>query len=103
MEGDRIGDLERQLTLGSEDGYVLVRLGLIRIFGIVLGLALRSCDRIGVQRVGLPMDYHGSEGHLEFVLFDLDDATGYLGALGNYRFSFHLDRLREACVNSVRA
>src|SRR5260370_14473597 len=42
------------------------------------------------------MDYHGSEGHLEFALFDLDDATGYLGALGNYRFSIHLDRLGEA-------
>src|SRR5260370_19890195 len=68
----------------------------MRILGIGLGLALWSDDRIGVQRVGLPVDFHRSEGHLQFVLPDLDDATGDLGALGNHGLSIYLDRLGEA-------
>ena len=38
------------------------------------------------------MDFHRSEGHLYFVLFDLDDAAGYLGALGDHRLSIYLNR-----------
>src|SRR5260370_40944793 len=94
-DGGGLGELERQLTLGSEEGDVFVRLGL-GVVGIGFGLALRSYDRIGVQRVGFPVDFHRSERHLDFVLFDLDDAAGYLGALGNHRLSIYLDRLGEA-------
>src|SRR5437016_14676594 len=75
--GDLLRDLECQLTLGCEESYVLVCFGLTRILGIVFGLALRSGDRIGVQLVGLPVDFHRSERHLQFVLFNLDDAAGY--------------------------
>ena len=46
-DGGWLGELERQLTLGSEKSYVLVRLGL-GILGIGFGLALRSYDRIAV-------------------------------------------------------
>src|SRR6266436_1799765 len=94
--GGGLGELERQLTLGSEEGYVFVRLGLSRILGIGFGLALRSYNRIGVQRVGFPVDFHRSERHLQFVLSDLDDAAGYLGALGNHGLSVYLDRGSKA-------
>src|SRR6266851_3229497 len=95
-DGGGLGELERQLALGSEEGYVLVRLGLSRILGIGFGLALRSRDRIGVQRVGFPVDFHRSERHLQFALSDLDDAAGYLGAPGNHGLSIYLNRGSEA-------
>src|SRR5216684_1198945 len=91
--GGGLGELERQLALGSEEGYVLVGLGLSCILGIGFGLALRSRDGIAVQWVGFPVDFHRSERHLDFVLLDLDDAAGYLGALGNHGLSVHLNRL----------
>ena len=43
-DGCRLGELERQLALGGEQGYVLVRLGFVGTLGIALGLALRSGD-----------------------------------------------------------
>src|SRR5260370_24143541 len=77
-------------------GYVLVGLGFIGILGIAFGLVLRSSNRIGFQVVGLPVDYNRSESHLEFVLFDLDNTSGYLRALRNHGFPFYLNRSVES-------
>src|SRR5713101_2556080 len=99
--GHWLRELELQLALGREKGYVLVGLGLVGIFGIAFGRAVRSSNRIGFQIVGLPVDYDRSERHLQFVLFDLDDAAGYLRTLGNHGLPLHLNRRGEACGKDV--
>ena len=54
--GDGLGELKRQLTLGREGGYVLcvrLALGLSTVFGIVFGLVFCGLrHRVGLQLVG---------------------------------------------------
>src|SRR5579863_2519782 len=97
----RLGQLKRELTLGRQERHVLVDRGLIGAFDVLRGgsivdLGFRSRERIGFQIVGFSLDHNRSERHLDFVLFDLDDAAGYLRALGNHGLAIDLDRRGEA-------
>src|SRR5713226_3728741 len=94
--GDGLGELKRQLTLGREGGYVLLihcirfALPLSTVLGIALGLVFRGLShRVGFQLVGFSGEFHRSESYLHFFLLDGDDATDNFRALWNHRLSLY--------------
>src|SRR6266404_3454238 len=97
--GDGLGELKRQLTLGREGGYVLyVRLALrlSSVFGTVFGLVFRGLrHRVGFQLVGFSVEFDRSECYLHFFVLDLDDAADHFRALGNHGLSLYLDGRSE--------
>src|SRR6266852_4361833 len=106
--GDGLGELKRQLTLGREGSYVpCVRFPLRRstVFGAVLGLVFRGLrHRGGFQLVGFSVEFDRSESYLHFFVLDLDDAADHFRALRNHGLSLYLDgrgELRSKGITGV--
>src|SRR5215471_10911543 len=97
-DGDRLGQLKRQLCLGRQSGIVLLLLLVAALvlssLAFAIGLSLVFVgwtERVGRQVVGFSVDRDGSENHLQFVVLHGHDAASDVRAFREHGLAVELD------------